>query len=157
MERANGTGRCLVFEIEGETFCLDVKYVEVVLEMQLVTKVPKSDPHLRGVINHRGSVVPVVDLKRRLGIGSTDLAKDPSIIVASLQDGLSTMTIGLLADSVREVIEVDVASVSKAEELGMKVDEEILAGIVKREDEFILMLDLEALMERDAIAGGRGS
>ena len=95
-----GSGRYLTFVLADELFAVPVGRVEVVLEMQKVTRVPNAQPHLRGVINHRGSVIPVVDPGMRLGGKPVDLSADPAIIVLQLDYAGEPLSIGMLADEI---------------------------------------------------------
>ncbi|HOX12262.1 MAG TPA: chemotaxis protein CheW, partial [Spirochaetales bacterium] len=105
MEETSGrTGEYLCFFLGQEQYAVNVSRVEVVLEMQNVTRVPKAPPHMRGVINHRGSVVPVVDLRMRFGMGPSKLAEGTSIIILQIEYGGDLLTVGVLADGVREVV-----------------------------------------------------
>jgi purine-binding chemotaxis protein CheW len=129
---------------------VDVTRVEVVLESMAITRVPKASAHLRGVINYRGSVIPVVDLRMRLGEGRSPL--DSSIIVLQVRYGPDDITIGMLADAVREVIALDAERIETPPRIGSRIDEALIAGIARKGDEFIVVLDIdEAFKARSAI------
>ncbi|MCK7479691.1 MAG: chemotaxis protein CheW [Candidatus Moduliflexus flocculans] len=118
---------------------MNVSRVEVVLEMQNVTRVPKAPPHMRGVINHRGSVVPVVDLRLRFGMGPSELKEGTSIIILQIDHGGGLLTVGMLADGVREVVDLDPSNTEKPPRLGRRLDDAVIEGIAKRGDEFVIL------------------
>ncbi|HUX38382.1 MAG TPA: chemotaxis protein CheW [Rectinemataceae bacterium] len=139
--------RYLAFDLEGSVYAIDVERVEVVLEMVPVTRVPRSSEHLRGVINHRGTVIPVADLRVRFGEGLTDLAKAGSIIVMQLHQGSDSVTIGILADSVREVIDFDSSKIERAPAFGKGGLDKMVQGVYGNEGAFIVVLDVDKVFE----------
>ena len=136
-------GQYLTFDLGGERYAVDVTGVEVVLEMASVTRVPKSPPHLRGVTNHRGSVIPVVVLRTIFGMERSDLDSRPAVIVAQIEYEGEAITAGVLADTVYEVVELDPSAVEPSPSVGAKVNTAFLTGIGKRDGRFIMLLDLE--------------
>ena len=133
----------LTFDLLGERYAVEVAQVEVVLESSVVTRVPKSPPHLCGVINHRGSVIPVVDLKVIFGAAEEKAQTDSSIIVAQVDFEGERLTAGILADAVEEVVDLDRDSVEPAPTFGSRIDGAFIKGIAKRDDRFVIILDLE--------------
>lgn len=153
MEETSGrTGEYLCFFLGQEQYAVNVSRVEVVLEMQNVTRVPKAPPHMRGVINHRGSVVPVVDLRMRFGMGPSDLTEGTSIIILQIEYGGDLLTVGVLADGVREVVNLDPADTEKPPRLGSRLDEAVIEGIAKRGDEFVILLNIDEAF-REGLSG----
>jgi purine-binding chemotaxis protein CheW len=115
----------------------------VVLESPVVTRVPKSPVHMRGVINHRGSVVPVVDLRAVFGMDIPESVADSSIIVAQVDFEGELLTAGILADAVQEVVDLEQDSVEPPPSFGSRVDGAFIKGIGKRDGRFVILLDLE--------------
>jgi chemotaxis signal transduction protein len=148
-------GKYLAFELAGQVFAVDVTRVEVVLEAVPITRVPKASPHLRGVINYRGAVIPVADLRTRFGEGRTSSGPGTSIIVLQVRYGQEDMTIGMLADSVREVIELDAAKIERPPQVGSKIEDALIAGIGEKGGEFIVVLDIDEAFKLEAAAGER--
>jgi chemotaxis signal transduction protein len=149
------TGKYLAFELAGQVFAVDVARVEVVLETVPITRVPKASPHLRGVINYRGAVIPVADLRTRFGEGRTSSGSGTSIIVLQVRYGQEDMTIGVLADAVREVIELDAAKIERPPQVGSKIDDALIAGIGEKGGEFIVVLDIDEAFKLEAATGER--
>lgn len=138
------SGRYLTFVLADSLFAIPVGRVEVVLEMQKVTRVPNALPYMSGVTNHRGSVIPVVDPGIRLGGRPVDLAADPAIIVLQIDFAGEALSIGMLADGVREVLDLDEAMIEAPPKLGGRVDSRFIQGIGKTPQGFVVLLDLDA-------------
>lgn len=133
----------LTFDLADERYAVEVASVEVVLESTVITRVPKCPPHLRGVINHRGSVVPVVDLRCVFGIDRTEADAVSSIIVAQVDFEGEQLTAGILADAVQEVVDLEKDSVEPPPSFGSRIDGAFIKGIGSRDGRFIILLDLE--------------
>ena len=147
-ERAT-TEQYLTFEIADETYGIEVKSIREILELQRITHVPRTADYLLGVMNVRGRVVPVVDLRLKFGLPLVDRTVESAIIVLEV-DGLGSETlIGLLVDSVDEVVEMGSADVEPAPRVGTTVDGQLLSGMGKRDDRFVLLVDTAALFDGD--------
>lgn len=136
-------GQFLSFDIGEERYAIQVVDVEVVLEMPVITRVPRAPAHLRGVVNHRGSVIPVVDLRVLFGLPATDLAGEMSVIVTEIMFDGERLTAGVLADAVQEVVSFEPAAIEDAPSWGSRVDDRFIAGIAKHGGRFIILLRLE--------------
>ena len=146
------TALYLTFKLEDEVFALEVGQVREVLDLSPITKVPRAAEFMRGVINVRGSVVPVVDLRRKLGIEETEATKDTRIVVMELDlDGENTI-LGAMADSVHEVLELAPEQIEEPPKIGALWRTEFIKGIGKRGDEFIIILDIERIFSTDELA-----
>jgi len=142
-EELTNVNQYLSFNLDDERYAVPVASVEVVLEMASITRVPMCPPYLRGVINHRGSVVPVVDLKAVFGRGQTELSEGASIIVTQIDYEGESLTAGVLADEVQEVLELDPRNVESAPSFGSRIDGSFVKGIGKHGEGFVILLDLE--------------
>lgn len=139
----NQAKQYLSFDIGEERYTVPVVDVEVVLEMPSITRVPRAARHLRGVINHRGTVIPVVDLRVLFGFEMTTVNDDLSVIVTEILFDGDTITAGVLADAVHEVIYLDQADIEQSPSWGTKIDNSFIAGIAKYAGQFIILLKLE--------------
>jgi purine-binding chemotaxis protein CheW len=148
-------GRYLTFELAGQCFAVDVSRVEVVLESMHITRVPKASEHLRGVINYRGSVIPVADLRMRLGEGRSHTGPGTSIIVLQVHYGSDDITIGMIADAVREVLDLETERIESPPKIGSRIDEALIAGIARKGDEFIVVLDIDETFKARVATGER--
>lgn len=133
----------LTLGLEREIFALETEMVHEVLDRVPISEVPNSRPFVRGLINVRGKVVPVVDLKRKFGMGATELTADSRVIVLEIELKGQPVLIGLLADRVFEVVELAAAAMEAAPAIGMRWRAEFIRAIGKRGDDFIIVLDME--------------
>lgn len=131
----------LTFRIGNEHYGLELSQTREIIEYSGITEVPLMPNFLRGVINLRGEVVPVIDLAVRLGRKSIEVQKRTCIIVVELQNNEQNHVLGLLADAVSEVIEMDDENIEDAPSFGANIRAEFIQGIAKRDDEFVVLLD----------------
>ena len=141
----------LTFKLGEEVFAVDVRQVHKVLEFQDITKLPGTPDFMRGIINLRGLVVPVVDMRRKFGMEEMEITINTCIIVLEIGSGDNSTIIGALADSVKEVFEFEDGQVSPPPRLGNWSKMEFILGIGKREDEFIILLNLNRVFSTDEI------
>jgi purine-binding chemotaxis protein CheW len=145
----------MTFKLGDELFALDVAQVREVLEIPLITKVPTSPEYMRGVVNLRGKATPVVDLRLRFGLPKTTETVHTRIIVMELDlDGEATV-LGGIADSVHEVIEIDPANINPPPRIAMRWRTDFILGMGKRGDDFIIILDVNAVFSSDEQALAR--
>jgi purine-binding chemotaxis protein CheW len=132
----------LTFTLAREIYALDVSTTREVIEFSHVTPIPKTPPWIRGILNLRGSVLPVLDLKQKLGMGATERSRDVCVLILDLEiDGESTL-VGVLADAVREVIEVESSAVEPPPKFGSRLSTEYIRGVCRRNDDLIIVLDV---------------
>lgn len=132
----------LTFSLDREQFAVGISSVREVLEFTTATKVPRTPDYLRGVINLRGSVVPVIDLRLKLGLSRTETTIDTCVIIIEVEAQGERLVLGALADSVHEVIELDEKSIEPPPRMGTRVNIEFIRGIGKRDEQFIMLLDI---------------
>ena len=145
----------LTFTLDTEQYAVEVNKVKEVLEYKTVTKVPRTQEFMRGVINLRGSVVPVVDLKLKFGMGETEQGDATSIVVMEVDVRSETVVLGALADSVQEVIELDGAQIEPAPQIGTRIDTDFIKGIGKQDDKFLIILDIDRVFSAADMAAVR--
>lgn len=154
----------LTFTLDHEQYAVDVAKVKEVLEYTTVTRVPRTHKFMRGVINLRGSVIPVVDLRLKFEMGETEKSIETSIVVMEVEIAGETVVLGALADSVQEVVDLDKSEIEPAPQIGTTIDTAFIKGIGKQDDHFIIILDIDrvftgdevASVGRDALAVGDG-
>ena len=156
---ASETTQYLSFNLADEVFALDIGKVREVLEFTTVTKVPQTPDFMRGVINLRGGVVPVIDMKLKFRMGETEKAINTCVIITEVElEGGETTVLGALADSVQEVFDMQEDEIEPAPKIGTQLNTEFLKGMGKKDDEFILLLDIDKvfnLAEIEAINGSK--
>jgi purine-binding chemotaxis protein CheW len=137
------TVQCLTFTLDKEIFAVDVAKVREILDFTTVTKVPQTPVYMRGVINLRGSVVPVVDTRLKFGMSETEKTVNTCIIVMEIALNDETAVVGALADSVQEVLELEPGSIEPAPRIGTKLATDFLKGMGKHNDSFIMILNID--------------
>jgi len=146
-----GPQQFLTFKLGEEIFAVEVSKVREILDVSTITKVPQTPDFMRGVINLRGGVVPVIDLRLKLGMTRTENTVNTCIIVEEITVGEETVVLGTLADSVQEVFELEGAQIEPAPRIGTRLNTEFLKGMVKHGDGFIMVLDIDRLFSADEI------
>ena len=124
-----------------------------ILEFTTVTKVPKTPEFMRGVINLRGSVVPVLDMRLKFGLTITEKTVNTCVVVVEVDlDGERTV-IGALVDSVQEVFELEPGQIEPAPKIGVRLDTDFIKGMGKKDDRFIIILDIDKVFTSEELAG----
>jgi purine-binding chemotaxis protein CheW len=152
VETINGTRQYLSFKLEEEEFALDISKVREVLDFTKITKVPQTPDFMKGVINLRGSVVPVVDLNKKFGIKDTEKTVNTRIIIGDVNIEGDQIVLGVIADSVHEVMELDPEHIEPAPKIGTRLNTEFLKGMGKRDEEFVMILDIDKIFSSDDLA-----
>jgi len=141
----------LTFKLDDEIFAIDVAKVREVLDLTTITKIPRTPEFMSGVINLRGSVVPVVDLRLCFEMSKTQKSVNTCIIVVEvLLDGEPTV-IGALADSVEEVIDLEPEQIQPAPRIGTQVRADFIRGMGKREAQFLMILDIDKVFSAEEL------
>jgi purine-binding chemotaxis protein CheW len=139
------TRQYLTFRLADETFAVNVAKVREILDFISITKVPQTPDFMRGVINLRGSVVPVVDMKLKFGMEETQKTVDTCIIVMEVTIEGETTIVGALADSVEEVLELEPGQIEPPPRMGMKLNSDFISGMGKLGEEFVIILDTDRI------------
>jgi purine-binding chemotaxis protein CheW len=147
--RTTTTGQYLTFTLGGEVFALQIAKVREVLESTGVTDIPRTPEHMLGVINLRGHAVPVVDMRRKLGMRPTEQTVDTCIIILEVASGTEEIVMGALVDSVREVSEMADADIEAAPRLGGGGRDAWIRGMGRREERFVIIVDVDEAFADD--------
>jgi purine-binding chemotaxis protein CheW len=142
----------LTFTLDDEVFGLAIDKVREVLDFTTVTRVPQTPPYMRGVINLRGSVVPVIDLNLKFGMNKTEKTVNTCIIIAEIEMDGEVTVLGALADSVQEVVELEPEHIEPAPKIGTKLNTAFIKGMGKRDDVFIILLDIDKVFSLEELA-----
>ncbi|HKL48423.1 MAG TPA: chemotaxis protein CheW [Desulfuromonadales bacterium] len=135
----------LTFNLGEDIFGVEVMQVREILDYTSITRVPQTPEFMLGVINLRGRVVPVVDLRAKFGLPPTEKTRDTCIIVMEIEiEGESTI-LGAVADSVQEVMDLNEDQIEPPPRIGTRLKTEFIYGMGKREDEFIILLDIDRI------------
>lgn len=142
----------LTFKLEDEIFGANVSKVLNILEMTKITKVPKAPNYMKGVINLRGAVLPLIDTRLKFDMGETVYTTNTCILVLDIDMAGESVHVGALVDSVQEVIEIDEASIQPPPSIGSKYKSEFIEGMAKVNDEFIMLLNMDLIFSTDELS-----
>jgi purine-binding chemotaxis protein CheW len=141
----------LTFKLDGESFATEISNVREVLEYTQITPVPRSPEFMRGILNLRGSVVPVVDLRLQFGMATVEQTVDSCIIIIEVNIEGTTTVLGALADSVQEVIDLKPDQLEPAPSFGTRIDNQFIQHMGKLEDRFVIILDIDKVFSLEQI------
>ena len=142
----------LTFKLGEEVFGLDVGKVREILDFTTITKVPRTPEFMRGVINLRGSVVPVVDMRVKFGMSATEKTVNTCIIVTEVELEGDVTVLGALVDSVQEVFELEPSQIEPSPRIGTKLKTEFIKGMGKRDERFIILLDVDKAFSAEELS-----
>lgn len=146
----------LTFMLGGETFAIGILAIKEIIEYQSLTAVPMMPECVRGVINLRGAVVPVMDLQARFGRPSSPITKRTCIVIvevrAQTEDGPEGQVIGVLVDAVNEVIDIASGEVETPPAFGARIRTDFMQGMGKVKGKFVILLDVDQVFSLDDIA-----
>ena len=150
-DSTNLVNQFLTFRLGEEDFALEISKVREVLDFTHITKVPRTPDFLRGVINLRGNVVPVIDLRQNLGMDAIKRTSDTCIVIVELNINGDSLQVGALADSVSEVVDIDQSLIGPPPKLGSKLKTEFIKGMGKRESGFVIILDIDKVLSLEEL------
>jgi purine-binding chemotaxis protein CheW len=152
MNMATMTKQYLTFRLGEETFAVDVTKAREILDFTLPTRVPQTPGYMLGVINLRGSVVPVVDLRLKFGLAATATTRDTCIIVLEINADGEATTVGAVADSVEEVLELDAEQIEPPPRIGTRLKTEFIRGMGNHDGRFLIILDIDRVFSVDELS-----
>jgi purine-binding chemotaxis protein CheW len=132
------TEHLATFFLGREEYGVDVRLVQEIIRVSEITQVPRAPEFIKGVINLRGRIIPVVDLKRKLGLGDVEVARQSRIVVVKIKERL----IGLLVDGASQVLKVPVSTIEAAPDEVMEIDATAIRGVAKLTGRLIILMDL---------------
>ena len=140
------TDQYLTFTLDNETYAIEIFKVREVIHYIDITHVPRMPRFLSGIINLRGNVVSVIDLRQILDMAPIEKTVDTCIIFAEVTFGEDSVLLGMLADSVQEVIEVDTGQIGPPPRMGTMLDTDFIRGVGKRGENFFIILTLDKVL-----------
>lgn len=149
---AHEAGQFLTFIVGGEMFAIQIVGIKEIIEYGSLTTVPMMPGFIRGVINLRGAVVPVVDLAARFGRASSPVTRRSCVVIMEIGGDDGAQDIGLVVDSVSEVIEIPREGIEPPPQFGARVRPEFIAGIGKVGGRFVVLLDATRVLSVDEMA-----
>jgi purine-binding chemotaxis protein CheW len=146
------SGQYLIFTLKNETYALGILNIREIIDYGAITNVPMMPEFVCGVINLRGSVVPVVDLAARFGQGKTQIAKRTGIVIVETQTQdndsgeLTQQDIGIIVDAVNEVVEIDAKDIEPPPAFGAQIRPDFIDGMAKKNNRFIILLNVNRVL-----------
>lgn len=145
----NSGSQYLTFALAGESYGVDILRVQEIKGWTTVTRIPNTPHYLQGVLNLRGTIVPIVDMRMRFNLETADYTEITVIIVLSVKNENGDRVIGLVVDSVSDVVSVDPANIKPKPDFGSSVNTDFLNGLATTGDQMVMLLDVDKLMSED--------
>lgn len=139
-------GKYLTFALAQEQYGLEILKVREIIGYLDVTSVPQTPAYVKGVINLRGQVIPVIDLRTKFGMEPSDVTDETCIIVAETRQAGRTLSTGIVVDRVQEVLDIASESIEDAPQFGNSVDTDFVMGMAKVDDSVKILLDIDAVL-----------
>lgn len=152
MEALQLTDQYLTFKLDEDLFAVDVGKAREILDFVEVTRVPQTPDYMLGVINLRGSVVPVINLRRKFGMDELEHTVDTCIIVLEVAIEDSSVVISIVADSVKEVLDLDSEQIEPPPRLGTRLNTEFIQGMGNLDGDFVIILNIDRVFSVEELA-----
>lgn len=139
--------KVIVFDLKTQQYGVDIQQVRSIEKLQDITTVPNTSSFIEGVINLRGEVIAIIDLRERLHIHKTDITEETRILIVNMNQ----VQVGLIVDSATEVLDIDPTSIDPAPQVVGDVDVTFVKGVAKLEERLLILLDLERVLNFDEL------
>jgi len=149
---ADREGKYLTFSLAGEEYGIGILKIKEIIGMMPITSVPQTPAFVKGVINLRGQVIPVIDLRLRFGMGEIDYTERTCIIVVEVEAESGLVLIGVVVDSVSEVLNIKGEDIDDTPTFGAKLDTEYILGMAKMEGGVKILLDIDRVLSEEEVA-----
>ncbi len=150
-DKNRGIETYLSFRLSEEVFAINVSKVINILELSQITRMPKTPDYMKGVINLRGAVLPVIDLRIKFGLPEKEATVDTSIIVLSIDLNGEEVLLGTLVDAVKEVLELKNEEIAPTPTIGTRYSSGFIEGMYRTDDKFIMILDINKIFSTDEV------
>ncbi len=151
-EHLTGDLKVIVFQLQDEEYGIPVQQVRSIEKVQHITRVPRTAPYIKGVINLRGVVTPIIDLRKRFGLQELEITENTRIIIVSKDD----IEVGFIVDAANDVIDIHSDIIEPAPEVVGSVEVEYIQGVAKLDKRLIVMIDLDEVLETGNIRAFQG-
>ena len=145
-------GKYLTFKLSAEEYGLEILKVQEIIKMMEITQVPRTPDFVRGVINLRGKVIPVVDLRLKFGMEAKDTTDKTCVIVVQVRRNDASVTMGIIVDEVSEVLDIATGEIEAAPSFGANVDTRFILGMAKTKGGVKILLDINKVLASDELA-----
>ena len=147
----NKEGKYLTFNLAGEEYGLGILKVKEIIGMMPITVVPQTPPYVKGVINLRGKVIPVIDLRLKFSIAAAEYTERTCIIVVEIAAAGRTILMGILVDSVSEVLNIKAADIEETPSFGARLNTQYILGMAKAGGSIKILLDIDRILSSEEI------
>ena len=148
---AHCAGKHLTFHLAEEVYGVPILKVQEIIGIKELTKVPRVPPYIKGVLNLRGKVIPVVDLRVKFGMPEQEDSRSTSIILFQIQKAGNDVVVGVRVDGVKEVVDVKATEIEPTPDIGMQEAESFILGMAKLNNVVHMLLDMDTILDTDAI------
>ncbi len=151
-EKIDREGKYLTFSLAGEEYGIGILKIKEIIGMMPITPVPQTPEYVKGVMNLRGKVIPVIDLRRKFGMETLDFPERTCIIVVEIEGTSATMPMGIAVDSVSEVLHINDNDIQDTPTFGNDLKTDYLLGMAKMEGRVKILLNIDRVLTREEIA-----
>lgn len=144
-------GKYLTFKLGSEEYGIVIMKVKTIIGLMEITKVPRTPHFVRGVINLRGQIIPIVDMRKKFGMDEIDDTRETTIIVVEVSKDDNLQEIGIVVDSVSEVMDIEDENIDDTPEFGSEFDSEFIMGMAKAKGRVISLLSIERILTADEV------
>lgn len=148
---ANAAEQYLTFIMAGEEYGVDILAVQEIRGWESATPLPNSPPHIKGVINLRGTIVPIVDLRQCFGMEAIDYTNITVVIVLKIETESGSRVMGIVVDAVSDVYSLSDDQMRPAPDLGKSINTEVIKGLVNVDEKMVILLDIDKLLTLDEL------
>lgn len=141
----------LTFTLAGESYGVDILRVQEIKGWTPVTRVPNTPAYVQGVLNLRGAIVPIVDLRMRFGLEWVEYSKTTVVIVLSIRSRDRERVVGIVVDAVSDVLSVEPAAIKETPDFGAAVDNEFITGLATIDEQMVMLLDVDRMLTEQEI------
>ena len=145
-------GKYLTFTLAEETYGISIMKIREIIGMMPVRSLPRTPAYMKGVINLRGKVIPVVDLRLRFGMGAVDYDERTCIIIVEIAAPAGTFVVGLVVDSVSEVLTIRADAIEETPDFGTRLNTDYIRGMAKADDDVKILLNIDHVLTEDDLA-----
>lgn len=146
-ENDNRKKQYFTFMLKSELFCIEVLPIKEIIEYVNITRVPMMQKFVKGITNVRGNVIPVIDLSERLGLGKTNIEKKTCIVIVEVVKNELKLDMGILIDSINQVLELDENEIEDTPNFGSKIEERFISKMGKIGETFVDVLNLNSILD----------
>lgn len=153
MASDNQVEQFLSFELAGEAYGVEILKVQEIRGWEPVRDIPNTPGYIKGALNLRGSIVPIIDLRERFGMEKTDYSPVTVVIVLCVESSQGSNVMGIVADAVSDVLDIKMADIKDSPRLGSKIDTRYMRGMYVGKKQMVMLLDTDKLLDSEEFEG----